>query len=76
MGTWSAELDENIGVESASFLTFEDGRPVELILAGTTDDNVKHVKLTEAAGEKVRLLMLAIFLDGGVLEVVSDGPSA
>jgi hypothetical protein len=64
-GKYSTELPEGVDVETVTFISYSDGRPVEMIMAGTTDDVVRTSKLTEEGDYALRLAIVDILSEGG-----------
>lgn len=50
MSEFKTELPEGVDVEVATFIAYSDGRPTELILAGTADEHIREEKLTTQGG--------------------------
>lgn len=61
---FKSELPEDVGVETVTIMGFSDGRPSEMVMAGTSNETVKHVKMN-AKGEQLTSAYLAqMFLFG------------
>lgn len=45
MAEFQQELPEDVNVETVTFIAYQDGRPTEVVMAGTSDDNVRHLAL-------------------------------
>jgi hypothetical protein len=58
VGNYTADLPEGVDVETATFIAYGDGRPTEVVLAGTTDDQISHRVLTPQ-GESALSVLLA-----------------
>lgn len=66
---FKSELPENVDVETVTIMAFSDGRPTEVIMAGTTNDEVKHQAMG-AGGEKLTSAYLTqLYLFGGLTSV-------
>lgn len=47
MAEFKSELPEDVGVETVTFIAYEDNRPTEVVMAGTSDEHVLHCELNE-----------------------------
>jgi hypothetical protein len=48
---FKTELPDGVDVEVATFIAYSDGRPTEMILAGTRDENIREEKLNTQGGQ-------------------------
>lgn len=70
MTEFKTELPLDVDVETVTFIAYSDGRPSEVVLAGTTNPSVRAGHLSESGGALLQETLLRIVGSGLV-----DGPA-
>lgn len=71
MSEFQTELPADVDVQTVTFIAFSDRRPTEIVMAGTSDDEVTHDALTEQGERLFTALLLLLVPDH--LKEIPDG---
>jgi hypothetical protein len=61
---FQSELPEGVNVETVTLMGYSDGRPTEVIMAGTADDEVKHLALNARGEQMASEFLTQLYLFG------------